>query len=482
MTDRHYDVLIVGAGISGISAAYYMQDMCPNKSFVILEGRDKIGGTWDLFKYPGIRSDSDMYTLGFAFRPWTSKKAIADGPSIMTYLHETIKEYNLDEKIILNQFIKKASWSTEKALWTLEVQEKDKEGPTYYTCNFLSMCSGYYDYKSGYMPEFKGVDDYTGMLIHPQQWPENLDYTDKKVVVIGSGATAVTLVPELAKKAKHVTMLQRSPTYVVSAPDEDKIANFTNKVLPAKIAYSISRWRKILFQRFNYALARKFPKTMKKLIVAGVKKEMGDDYDLKHFWPSYDPWDQRVCLVPNADLFTSIKEGKSEVVTDHIETFTEDGITLQSGETLQADIIVSATGLNMQQMGGVLFEVDGEAVDFAKTVAYKSVMFSGLPNVSLAFGYTNASWTLKCDLTNQYVCRLINHMDKHGYSSCTPTIKDENMELLPFLDFTSGYVMRYLDKLPRSGTTGPWKLKHNYIHDRMTLNRSKLADEFMVFA
>ena len=482
MTDRHYDVLIVGAGISGISAAYYMKDMCPDKSFAILEGRESIGGTWDLFKYPGIRSDSDMYTLGFAFRPWTSKKAIADGPSIMTYLHETIDEFNLDEKIIFNQFVKTASWSSEESLWTVEVIEKGNTEPTHYTCNFLSMCPGYYDYKGGYMPEYKGVDDYEGPLIHPQQWPKDLNYTDKNIVVIGSGATAVTLVPELAKKAKHVTMLQRSPTYVVTAPDEDKIATLTNKILPSKMAYSVSRWRKILVQRLNYALARKYPKFMKKLILAGVKKEMGKDYDLKHFYPSYNPWDQRICLVPNSDLFNSIKEGKSEVVTEEIETFTKEGITLKSGDKLQADIIISATGLNMKQMGGVTVIVDGATINFADTVAYKSVMFSGIPNLSLAFGYTNASWTLKCDLTNQYVCKLINHMDKHGYSSCTPTIKDKDMELLPFLDFTSGYILRYLDELPKSGTKGPWKLKHNYIHDRMTLNRSKLADECMVFA
>ena len=288
--------------------------------------------------------------------------------------------------------------------------------------------------------------------------------------------------PELAKKAKHVTMLQRSPTYVVTAPDEDKIATLTNKILPSKMAYSVSRWRKILVQRLNYALARKYPKFMKKLILAGVKKEMGKDYDLKHFYPSYNPWDQRICLVPNSDLFNSIKEGKSEVVTEEIETFTKEGITLKSGDKLQADIIISATGLNMKQMGGVTVIVDGATINFADTVAYKSVMFSGIPNLSLAFGYTNASWTLKCDLTNQYVCKLINHMDKHGYSSCTPTIKDKDMELLPFLDFTSGYILRYLDELPKSGTKGPWKLKHNYIHDRMTLNRSKLADECMVFA
>ena len=482
MADRHYDVLIVGAGISGVSAAYYMQEMCPDKSFAILEGRERIGGTWDLFKYPGIRSDSDMYTLGFAFRPWTSKKAIADGPSIMKYLHDTIEEYDLEKKIILNQFLKKASWSSEDAQWTLEVYAKGEAEPTYYTCNFLSMCSGYYDYKNGYMPDFAGKDLFKGQLIHPQHWPTDLDYSNKKIVVIGSGATAVTLVPELAKKASHVTMLQRSPTYVVSAPDEDKIANWMNRVLPSKMAYSISRWRKILFQRMSFAAARKWPNFMKKLLVGGIKKEMGKDYDLKHFWPSYKPWDQRICLVPNSDLFTALKEEKAEVVTDHIETITAGGIKLKSGSTIEADIIVSATGLNMLQMGGASFEVDGEPVDFAKTVAYKSVMFSGIPNLALAFGYTNASWTLKCDLTNQYVCRLINHMDEHNYSSCTPTIRDKNMELLPFLDFTTGYVMRYIDKLPKSGTKGPWKLKHNYLHDRLTLNRSRLDDEAMVFA
>jgi len=481
MADRDFDVLVIGAGISGISAAYYLQTECPNKTFAILEGRDRIGGTWDLFKYPGIRSDSDMYTLGFAFKPWTSPKAIADGPAIMKYLDETIEEYNLNDRIILNQNVQSASWSSENAKWTVEVSDRLTGQMVNYTCNFLSMCSGYYDYDKGYMPDFPNKDSYKGILIHPQQWPENLDYTDRSIIVIGSGATAVTLVPELAKKARHVTMLQRSPTYIVSAPDEDKISNWMNRNLPNKFAYSVSRWRKILFQRMSYAAARKWPGLMKKMIIAGVKKEMGKEYDLSHFTPSYNPWDQRICLVPNADLFTALKANKATVVTDRIKTFTESGIDLESDEHLDADIIVSATGLNMKFMAGASFYVDGQQVDFADTVSYKSVMFSNVPNLSLAFGYTNASWTLKCDLTNQYVCRLINHMDEHGYKQCTPRLNDENMERLPFLDFTSGYIMRFIDKLPKSGRENPWKLKHNYIFDRMIINNSKLSDDVMEF-
>lgn len=478
----HFDVIIVGAGISGISAAYYLQEQCPDKSFAMLEGRGSIGGTWDLFKYPGIRSDSDMYTLGFAFRPWTSRKAIADGEDIMTYLHETKEELGLEDKIKFHHMVKTAQWSSEQSTWTLGVSIAGQEEVQYYTCNFLSMCSGYYDYEQGYLPDYKGKDDYKGTFIHPQFWPEDLDYADKKIIVIGSGATAVTLVPQLAKKAEKVTLLQRSPTYIATAPSVDKIALWTKRILPDGIAYNVSRCRKILVQRFSYAIARKYPNFMKKLIIAGVKKELGDDYDLRHFTPRYNPWDQRFCIVPDSDLFESIRTGKSEMVTDHIDSFTSSGIQLESGDHLEADIIVSATGLQLKYLAGVEFQVDGKEIKGPDLVAYKSMMFSGVPNMALAFGYTNASWTLKCDLTNRYFAKMIKYMTKKGYKKAVPMVQDPDMELLPFLDFSSGYVQRFIDQMPKSGTKAPWKLKQNYIFDRVTINMSKIDDGVMQFS
>ena len=478
----HFDVIIVGAGISGISAAYYLQEQCPDKSFAMLEGRGSIGGTWDLFKYPGIRSDSDMYTLGFAFRPWTSRKAIADGEDIMTYLHETKEELGLEDKIKFHHMVKSAQWSSEQSTWTLGVSIAGHEEVQYYTCNFLSMCSGYYDYEQGYLPDYKGKDDYKGTFIHPQFWPEDLDYADKKIIVIGSGATAVTLVPQLAKKAEKVTLLQRSPTYIATAPSVDKIALWTKRILPDGIAYNVSRCRKILVQRFSYAIARKYPNFMKKLIIAGVKKELGDDYDLRHFTPRYNPWDQRFCIVPDSDLFESIRTGKSEMVTDHIDSFTSSGIQLESGDHLEADIIVSATGLQLKYLAGVEFQVDGKEIKGPDLVAYKSMMFSGVPNMALAFGYTNASWTLKCDLTNRYFAKMIKYMTKKGYKKAVPMVQDPDMELLPFLDFSSGYVQRFIDQMPKSGTKAPWKLKQNYIFDRVTINMSKIDDGVMQFS
>lgn len=482
MPSKHFDVLIIGAGISGISAAYYLQEQCPNKSFAILEGRHTFGGTWDLFKYPGIRSDSDMYTLGFAFRPWTSKKAIADAPSIMTYLEETLEEFDLRKYIRFNQKVKKASWSSEEALWTIEVQEKGVDTLSQYTCNFLSMCSGYYNYEHGYTPDFKGIDQFKGKIIHPQKWPENLQYEQQKVVVIGSGATAVTIVPKMAEKAERVTMLQRSPTYVVSAPAEDKLANFCNSILPHKVAYTLNRWRKILMQRFGFYMARKYPNYMSKTLIDKVQKELGDDYDVqKHFTPNYNPWDQRICLVPDGDLFEAIKADKAEVVTDHIESFTERGLLLKSGKTLDADIIITATGLDFQLLSGIDYTVDGKAVDLSKTISYKAMMFSDIPNLSLAFGYTNASWTLKCDLSNQYVCRLLKYMEEHGYQQCTPRQNDPNLELEDWLDFSSGYIRRKMHTLPKQGTKKPWRLDQNYLVDRKMIGKSKIDDGVMEF-
>ena len=481
MDKTYFDVLIIGAGISGISAARHLQMDCPNKTFAILEGRQSIGGTWDLFKYPGIRSDSDMYTLGFRFRPWTSTKAIADGPSIMNYLNETIDEYSIREKILFGQKVKKASWSSSEALWTLEVEANGQ--PVTYTCNFLSVCAGYYNYESGYLPDFSGMDTFKGQIVHPQKWTLDIDYTGKRVVVIGSGATAVTLVPEMAKKAAHVTMLQRSPTYIFSRPDEDKIANWMNKNLPLSIAYPVTRWKNVLLGMLFYSVSRKYPDFVKKLLIKGVKKELGEGHEVeKHFSPSYNPWDQRVCLVPNGDLFSVIKEGKASVVTEHIDRFVDKGLLLKSGKLLEADMIVTATGLNLQLMGGIDLSVDGKKLDMSKTVSYKSLMLSDIPNLSMAFGYTNASWTLKVDLTHQYICRLLNYMDSKGYRQCTPRQNDKSLELKPFSDFSAGYLQRQINNLPKQGSKKPWLLKQNYVFDLMNIRHGGIENNVLEFS
>jgi cation diffusion facilitator CzcD-associated flavoprotein CzcO len=482
MDKMHFDVLIIGAGISGISAARHLQMDCPHKTFAILEGRQNIGGTWDLFKYPGIRSDSDMYTLGFRFRPWTGTKAIADGPSIMQYLNEAVDEYGIRQKIHFGRRVKKASWSTADALWALEVEVEGQPHPVAYTCNFVSVCAGYYNYEAGYLPHFEGIEKFKGQVVHPQKWTSDIDYTDKRVVVIGSGATAVTLVPELAKKAAHVTMLQRSPTYIFSRPDEDKLANWMNRNLPLAIAYPVTRWKNILMATLFYRLSKRYPQGVKKLLIKGIKKELGDDYPVeKHFSPSYNPWDQRVCLVPNGDMFAAIKKGTASVVTDRIDTFTETGIQLQSGEKLDAELIVTATGLNVQLLGGIDLYVDGTKPDIGKTVSYKSIMFSNIPNLTMAFGYTNASWTLKVDLTNQYMCRLLNYMDKKGYRQCTPRQNDPNLQLHPFTDFSAGYIQRQINNLPMQGNKKPWLLKQNYIFDLMNIRHGEIENEVLEY-
>jgi len=481
MDKTYFDVIIIGVGISGISAARHLQINCPNKTFAILEGRQNIGGTWDLFKYPGVRSDSDMYTLGFRFRPWTSNKAIADGPSIMTYLNEAVDEYHIREKIRFGQKVKKASWSSTEALWTVDV-EMDGQ-PVVYACNFISVCAGYYNYDAGYLPEFKGMEKFKGLIVHPQKWTGDLDYTGKRVVVIGSGATAVTLVPELAKKAAHVTMLQRSPTYVFSRPDVDKLANWMNRNLPLQLAYTITRWKNILMGNLFYRVSRRHPKFIKNLLIKGIKKELGDDYPVeKHFSPTYNPWDQRVCLVPNGDLFKAIKNGSASVVTDRISAFTDKGLQLESGQVLEADIIVTATGLNLQMFGGIELVVDGKKPDMTKTVSYKSIMLSDVPNMTMAFGYTNASWTLKIDLTNQYMCRLLNYMDKKGYRQCTPRQKNPSLQLLPFTDFSPGYIQRQINSLPKQGTKKPWLLKQNYLFDLMNIRHGEIENDVLEFS
>ncbi len=480
MANEHVDVIIVGAGLSGIGAAYHLQTECPGRSYRILEGRDAIGGTWDLFRYPGIRSDSDMYTLGYAFKPWTEAKAIADGPSILNYVRETARENGIDRHISFGHHVEAASWSSEGARWTVAARGPEGEAVTL-TCNFLFMCSGYYNYARGHAPDFAGADRFHGRIVHPQFWPEDLDYAGKRVVVIGSGATAVTLVPELAKRAAHVTMLQRSPTYIVSRPAEDRLANWLRAKLPAKLAYGLVRWRNVLFGMYFYRLARRKPAKVKQRIIDMVRDELGPDYDVgTHFTPRYNPWDQRLCLVPDSDLFAAIRDGSAEVVTDTIETFTETGVRLASGAELPADIIVTATGLELQLLSDVTFTVDGARVDLSKTLNYKGMMFSDVPNLASSFGYTNASWTLKADLTAGYVCRLLNTMRARGMRQATPRVR-EKVEEEPFLDFTSGYVQRAIDKFPRQGSRKPWKLHQNYALDIMAL-RFGSVDDSMEFS
>lgn len=483
MSIEHVDVLIVGAGLSGIGAGYHLQANCPNKSYAILEGRDCIGGTWDLFRYPGIRSDSDMYTLGYSFRPWKEAKAIADGPNILNYVRQTAKDNGIDQKIRFNHRVVRASWSSADAKWTVEVERGPSKEIVRLTCNFLNMCSGYYNYEQGYTPDFSGTERFKGRIVHPQKWTPDIDYAGKKVVVIGSGATAVTLVPTLANTAAHVTMLQRSPTYILSLPARDAIANGLRRILPAKIAYAITRWKNVLLAMLIYQLSRRWPELIKQMIRAGVKSQLPRGFDIDaHFKPRYNPWDQRLCLVPDGDLFQAISKGRASVVTDHIETFTEKGIRLKSGAELEADLIITATGLNLLALGGMQITVDGKAVELPKTMSYKGMMLSGVPNLALAVGYTNASWTLKCDLTCEYTCRLLNYMDKHDYRQCTPRNNDPTVVEEPFLDFTSSYVQRAIGNFPRQGSKTPWKLYQNYALDIMTLKFGSVDDGAMVFS
>ena len=479
-TSEHVGVIVVGAGISGIAAGYYLGTRCPDRSYVILEGRDTIGGTWDLFRYPGIRSDSDMYTLGYRFRPWTERKAIADGNDILKYLRDTAAEYGIDRHIRFGHRVERASWSSEDCRWTVLVRRSDGSRVEL-TCDFLFMCSGYYDYAAGYTPDLPGIERFAGRVVHPQKWTEDIEYAGKRVVVIGSGATAVTLVPELAKQAAHVTMLQRSPSYIFSRPAEDRIARTMRRLLPDRSADFLSRWKNILVGATFYSLSRRAPRRVKKLLIDAIRKELGPDFDVQtHFTPSYDPWDQRLCLVPDSDLFTAIREQRVSVVTGHIESFTDRGIRLRSGEELEADLVVTATGLRLLMAGGAELSVDGERVDFSNTMAYKAMMFSGVPNFALSFGYTNASWTLKVDLTCEYVCRLLNRMRDRGHRRAVP-IRDPDVSEEPFLDFTSGYVRRALPHLPKQGSRRPWKLRQNYLFDILTIRYGRVDDGIMRF-
>ncbi len=483
MKQEHVDVLIVGAGLSGIGAAYHLQKNCPGKSFAILEGRESSGGTWDLFRYPGIRSDSDMFTLGYSFRPWKEAKAIADGPSILNYVRETARENGIDRKIRFGHRVTAAAWSSADARWTVEAVRLADQEVVRITCGFIFMCAGYYSYKGGYEPEFPGRARFTGRVVHPQKWTADIDYAGKRVVVIGSGATAVTLVPELARQAAHVTMLQRSPTYVVARPAVDRVADFLRNALPAKLAYAMVRWKNVLWGMFIYNRCKSKPERMKRFIVGMVRQQLGRDYDVaKHFTPRYNPWSQRMCLVPDGDLFEAIKAGRASVVTDSIETFTEKGVRLASGAELEADLIVTATGLQLEVLGGLAVSVDGQPVDFSKAMTYKGMMYAGVPNLASAFGYTNASWTLKADLTCEYVCRLLNHMEKTGTRQCTPRLNDPEVKPQPWVDFSSGYFQRSIDKLPKQGSKRPWKLYQNYALDIVTLKFGAVADVAMEFS
>lgn len=484
MTD-HVDVLIVGAGLSGIGAACHLEERCPTKSYLLLEGRSSMGGTWDLFRYPGIRSDSDMFTLGYSFKPWTEAKDIADGPSILNYVKETAAEYGVDAHIRYGHMVKKATWSTNDATWTVEATRKETGESVHITCNMLLMCAGYYSYKGGYEVDFEGRDAFQGQIIHPQKWPDDLDYSGKKVVVIGSGATAVTIVPAMTDNAEHITMLQRSPTYMVSRPSSDPVAAMLRKRLSPRWAYRLIRLRNTAMQGFYYGRMRARPKEAAKVLINGVRDQLGEDYDIEtHFTPRYDPWDQRLCLVPDGDLFEAINDGKASVVTDEIERFTEKGILLKSGQELDADIIVTATGLNMEVLGGIQFAVDGKTVHFPDTYTYKGMMYSGVPNLITTFGYINASWTLRADLTAEFTCRVINQMDERGVRQVTPRLRkeDQNMPALPWIqNFTSGYMERAMHLFPKQGDREPWINPQNYRRDKKMIRHGVLEDGALIF-
>ena len=480
---NHYDVIIVGAGLSGIGAARRLQDECPGKRFAILEGRDAIGGTWDLFRYPGIRSDSDMYTMGYDSKPWREPKAIADGPSILAYVQEAARERGLIDRIHFGHWVKSADWSSADARWTITTEHAGRRET--FSCNFLYMCSGYYSYEQGHAPSFPDREAFAGPVIHPQHWPEDLDYAGKRVVIIGSGATAMTLVPAMAKRAERVTMLQRSPTYVVSLPAEDAVANLLRKILPEQLAYRLIRWKNIQFQRWVYRQTRVKPDKVRAKLLGMVRKQLGPDYDVdKHFTPSYKPWDQRLCLVPDTDLFKAIRSGKAEVATDEIERFSAEGVVLKSGRTLPADIIVTATGLELVLLGGARFSVDGVPIDFPSCWSYRGMMFSDVPNLVYTLGYINASWTLRSELVGEYVCRLLNHMDAKGMTVCTPRLRESDRDMPQrhlIDDFSPGYIRRGMHLFPRQGDRDPWQNHQNYLADREAIHHAPIEDGVLEF-
>jgi monooxygenase len=483
---KDFDVVIVGAGLSGIGAARRLQDTCPGKTFAILEARDVIGGTWDLFRYPGIRSDSDMYTMGYDSKPWLDAKAIADGPSILAYVKEAAAERGIDQHIRFGHRMTAAAWSSSEGRWTIQCERGGASEQVQITCNMLFVCSGYYNYARGYEPDIPGLADFQGQVVHPQHWPEALDYSAKRVVIIGSGATAMTLVPALAKTARQVTMLQRSPTYVVSLPAEDPIATVLKIILPEKLAYRLIRWKNVQMQRYIYQQTRVNPDKIKRQLLKLVRKNLGPDYDIdKHFTPTYKPWDQRLCLVPDGDLFKALKSGEAEVVTDEIERITAHGIALKSGASLDADIIVTATGLELVVLGGAEFAVDGKAVNFPETFSYKGMMFSDVPNLIYTIGYINASWTLRSELVGEYVCRLVNHLDSVQASICTPRLRpaDQGMQAHSMIaDFSPGYMQRGMHLFPQQGDHDPWRNTQNYTLDKQTIRNAPIDDGVMQFS
>lgn len=486
----HVDVIVIGAGISGIGAAYHLSTMCPDRTFTILEGRDDIGGTWDLFRYPGVRSDSDMHTLGYSFKPWTAERSIADGPSIMEYLRDTVAEHDIARHIRFGHRVVRADWDSATSTWDLTAERRagDTPGPVdtvHLTCSFLFVCAGYYSYRSGHTPDFPGRERFGGLIVHPQEWPDDLDHAGRRVVVIGSGATAMTLVPAMADTATHVTMLQRSPTYVVSRPDTDRIANALRRVLPSGLAYRLTRLKNTTMQQLVYRKTRTDPDTVRRKLLDGVRAGVGTDVDVdRHFTPTYDPWDQRLCLIPNGDLFSAIRSGRASVVTDTIENFTETGIALTSGEHLEADIIVTATGLELVNLGEIEVVVDGAPVDFAETFTYRGLAYSDVPNLVSTFGYINASWTLRADLTSTFVCRLLQHMRATGTDRVTPRLRpgEERMARRPWIeDFSAGYMRRMMPLLPKQGDREPWTNPQRLSADRKALRHAPLDDGVLIF-
>jgi monooxygenase len=479
---EHVDVLIVGAGLSGIGAACHLQWRCPDRSFALVEARAVSGGTWDLFRYPGMRSDSDMYTLSYSFRPWRGKRAIADGASILQYLRDTAREHGIDKRIRYGHRVRNARWSSSDSRWTVEI-ERGENSPLTLTCGFLFMCSGYYRYDTGHAPRFPGMQRFAGRIVHPQRWTDDITWQGRRVVVIGSGATAMTLVPALADAAAHVTLLQRSPTWVIARPWEDPVARALRGKVPLRVAHTIVRWKQVLLGMYVFLLCRRKPALMRDLLLARVRAALGPDADINaHFTPRYNPWEQRLCLLPDGDLFRVIRAGKVSMVTDQIANFTERGIALASGNELEADLIVSATGLELQALGGIEVRVDGELIDPGKTLIYKAMMMSGVPNLVSTFGYTNASWTLKSDLIAEYVCRLLNFMRKHGHLQCTPRIDAADADTQPWVDFSSGYLQRSLALFPQQGTRSPWTLHQNYLRDIAQLRFSRIDDGALRFA
>ncbi len=479
---KFVDVIVIGAGISGIGAACHLKQNCPKKSFLILEGRNKMGGTWDLFKYPGIRSDSDMHTFAYKFRPWTFDNTISDGKNILRYLNDTILEFNLENNIKYNNWIDEINWDSSTNKWSVFGFDKEKNKKIQYSCNYLMSCTGYYDFDEGYTPNFKGLEKFKGKFIHPQKWNDDIDYSNKDVIVIGSGATAITLVPSLSKKAKHVTMLQRSPTYLMNLPKKDKFTNFIFRFIPSRFAHFISRWKYIIRQIYFYQISKRRPKEVKAYIKNEIKKSLSKGFDLeKHFNPKYDPWDERVCVVVDNDLYESINQGKCTVVTENIKSFNNNGVLLESGKELKADLVISATGLKLKFMGGIKIKIDNKIIDPSKLVSYKGMMLQDIPNTTVVFGYTNASWTLKTDLVCEHFCRILNHMDKNELKSFTPKLKENNLETESSIGLKSGYVKRALKILPKQGKKYPWKLNQNYIKDMFLFKFKKIEDEYIYF-